>query len=75
MESIGWQDLETHGRGASVIVSRFTFLIEDFVICCCQVTKLFCAKGRASPVRLLQEAFVIFVHSQEDVETIGLSET
>ena len=28
----------------SVIVSRITSLIEDFVICCCQVTKLFCSR-------------------------------
>ena len=28
----------------SVIVSRLTSFIEDFVICCYQVTKLFCSK-------------------------------
>ena len=28
----------------SVIVSRFTFLIEDFVICCHQVTKICCSR-------------------------------
>ena len=28
----------------SIIASRFTFLVEDFVISCYQVTKLFCSK-------------------------------
>ena len=43
-----------------MIISGFTSLTEDFVICSDQVTKL-SARGRASPVRLLQKAFVIFV--------------
>ena len=47
----------------SVIVPSFTILVQDFLISCCQVTKLF-ARGRASPVRLLQEVFVILVLKQ-----------
>ena len=51
-ESIEWRDL-VHDS-VPVIVSGFTSLIEDFVIRCYQVTKLFCSKycfARASSVR------------------------
>ena len=44
----------------SVIVSRITFLIEGFVICCYQVTKI-STQGAASPVRFLQGPLVILV--------------
>ena len=50
-------------HSVSVIVSGFASHIKDFVICRYQVTKLFCC-GKASPVRLLQEAFVILVLKQ-----------
>ena len=43
-ESMEWQDLTP--RSVSVIVPRFTFLGEDFVICCYQVPKLFCSWNR-----------------------------
>ena len=40
-----------------VIVSRFTSLIDDFVICCYQVTKI-SARSTAVPVRFLEGALV-----------------
>ena len=47
---------------SSEIVSRFNFLIEDFVICCYQVIKLnLSARSTASPVRLLQRDLIILV--------------
>ena len=33
-----------HHDCISVIVSRFTIFTENFVICCCQVAKMFCTK-------------------------------
>ena len=45
----------------SVIVSRFTSFTEDFMIRRYHVTKLFSARGRASPCRLLQRALVVLV--------------
>ena len=42
LDPLGGQVL--HYDCISVIVSRFTTFTEDFVICCYQVTKLFCTK-------------------------------
>ena len=46
-----------------MIVSRFTSLIDDFVICCYQVTK-FSARRTAVPVCFLQGALEILVRLQ-----------
>ena len=46
-----------------MIVTRFTFLTENFVIRSYQVTK-FSALGTTVPARLLQEALVVFVFKQ-----------
>ena len=43
-----------------MIVSRFTSFTKNFVICCCQVTKL-SARSTAAPVCFLQAALVILV--------------
>ena len=42
MDPLGGQVL--HHDCISMIVSRFTTFTENFVICCCQVTKIFCTK-------------------------------
>ena len=55
-----------------VIISGFTSIFEDFVIRRCQVTK-FSARGRASPVRLLQKVFAVS-GSQADVAISVLRE-
>ena len=41
--SIEWLNLLPR-LGVSVIVSRFTSFTENFVICCCQLTKVFCSR-------------------------------
>ena len=42
LDPLGGQVL--HHDCISMIVSRFTIFTENFVICCCQVTKIFCTK-------------------------------
>ena len=49
-----------HRDCISMIVSRFTTFTENFVICCYQITKIFCT-STTLPIRLLHGAFVILV--------------
>ena len=46
-------------------------LVEDFVICCFQVTELFSARNTASPVHLLQGALVILVRIHRNFDLLG----
>ena len=51
-------------NSVSMIVTRFTFFTENFVMCGYQVTKI-SALGTTVPARLLQEALVISVSKQK----------
>ena len=42
IESIEWQDLEQRQRIGGCF--EFTIFIENFVICCFQLTKIFCSR-------------------------------
>ena len=58
LDQLGSQVL--HHDCISMIVSRFTFFTENFVICCYQVTNIFC-KSTTVPIRLLHGALVVLV--------------
>ena len=58
LDPLGGQVL--HHDCISMIVSRFTTFPDNFVICCNQVTKIFCTRY-APPMRLLHGALVILV--------------
>ena len=59
LDPLGSQVL--HHDCISMIVSRFTTITENLVICCYQVTKKNFARGTAPPLRLLHGALGILV--------------
>ena len=58
LDPLGSQVL--HHDCISMIVSRFTTFTENFVVCCHQITKIFCTRYDSAK-RLLHRAFVILV--------------